>query len=214
MSARPLPTTATETREQRIETILQQLRPKIDAAVRKLVERAVDVPEAKEARSHRLRVSRCGGRTGKKGHVGCSVTCSLCDYVAKFHSYQQRRVVTVHGELKVRRAYYYCGRCHQSYLPYDDVRGLVDEISPGLMPLVTLAGKLVPFADAAEDAETLCRGPVVAIDGAALHRGGGRTVAGAAERGTHGAADAAGAEVDGTASSRPASGVRWFTRSA
>jgi len=48
MSARPLPTTATETREQRIETILQQLRPKIDAAVRHLVERAVDVPEAKE----------------------------------------------------------------------------------------------------------------------------------------------------------------------
>jgi hypothetical protein len=79
------------------------------------------------------------------------VTCSLCDYAAKFHSYQQRRVLTVHGEVQVRRAYYYCGRCHQSYLPYDDVLGLVDEISPGLMPLVTLAGTLVPFADAAED---------------------------------------------------------------
>jgi hypothetical protein len=59
--------------------------------------------------------------------------------------------VTVHGELKVRRAYYYCGRCKQSFLPYDDVLGLVDEISPGLMPLVCLAGALAPFADAAED---------------------------------------------------------------
>jgi hypothetical protein len=60
-------------------------------------------------------------------------------------------VLTVHGELKVRRAYYYCGRCHQSFIPYDDVLGLMDEISPGLMPLVCLAGTLLPFADAAED---------------------------------------------------------------
>jgi hypothetical protein len=36
-------------------------------------------------------------------------------------------------------------------MPYDDVLGLVDEISPGLMPLVCLAGTLAPFADAAED---------------------------------------------------------------
>jgi Uncharacterised protein family (UPF0236) len=79
------------------------------------------------------------------------VTCPYCEYAAKFHSYQQRRVLTVHGELRIQRAYYYCGRCHQSSLPYDDVLGLVDEISPGLMPLVCLAGTLLPFADAAED---------------------------------------------------------------
>jgi hypothetical protein len=60
-------------------------------------------------------------------------------------------VLTVHGEVKVKRAYYYCGRCHQGFLPYDEVVGLVDEISPGLMPLVCLAGTLLPFADAAED---------------------------------------------------------------
>jgi hypothetical protein len=79
------------------------------------------------------------------------VTCAYCQYAAKFHSYQQRRVLTVHGEVKVRRAYYYCGRCQQSFLPYDEVLGLMDEISPGLMPLVCLAGILLPFADAAED---------------------------------------------------------------
>ena len=59
--------------------------------------------------------------------------------------------MTVHGEMKVQRAYYYCGRCQQSFLPYDDVLGLVDEISPGLRPLVCLAGTLAPFADAAQD---------------------------------------------------------------
>jgi hypothetical protein len=35
-------------REERIEAILQQLRPKIEQAVRQMVERAVDVPEAEE----------------------------------------------------------------------------------------------------------------------------------------------------------------------
>jgi hypothetical protein len=79
------------------------------------------------------------------------MTCTHCDYAAKFHSYQQRPVVTVHGVVKLRRAYYYCGRCKQSFIPYDDALGLVDEISPGLMPLVCLAGTLLPFADAAED---------------------------------------------------------------
>jgi hypothetical protein len=79
------------------------------------------------------------------------VTCSYCARAAKFHSYQARRVLTVHGELKLQRAYYYCGRCKQSFIPYDEVLGLVDEISPGLMPLVCLAGTLLPFADAAHD---------------------------------------------------------------
>jgi hypothetical protein len=60
-------------------------------------------------------------------------------------------VLTVHGEVKVQRAYYYCGRCKQSFIPFDDVLGLVDEISPGLMPLVCLAGTLLPFVDAAQD---------------------------------------------------------------
>ena len=53
--------------------------------------------------------------------------------------------------MRIKRAYYYCGRCKQSFIPYDEAVGLVDEISPGLMPLVCLAGTLAPFADAAHD---------------------------------------------------------------
>ncbi len=48
MSAPLLPFSVTETREQRIEAIMHQLRPQIEATVRQLVERAVDVPEAEE----------------------------------------------------------------------------------------------------------------------------------------------------------------------
>ena len=39
----PLPT-----REERIETLMEQLRPKVEQVIRQMVERAVDVPEAEE----------------------------------------------------------------------------------------------------------------------------------------------------------------------
>jgi len=48
MAARPLPATTDETREQRIEALMKELRPKVEATVRQMVERAVDVPEAEE----------------------------------------------------------------------------------------------------------------------------------------------------------------------
>ena len=120
-------------------------------------------PRSTGVRKHRFRVPRWRtevsqrgpasqfGEPEKKGYVGCSVTCPLCEHAAKFHSYQSRRLLTVHGEVRLSRAYYYCGRCHQSYLPYDEVLGLQDEISPGLLPLLCLAGTLLPFTDAAED---------------------------------------------------------------
>jgi predicted O-methyltransferase YrrM len=39
---------AAQSRQQRIEAVMQQLRPQVEQAVRQLVERAVDVPEAEE----------------------------------------------------------------------------------------------------------------------------------------------------------------------
>ena len=48
MSKRPVPSEACQSREERIDGIMKELRPKIEAAVREMVERAVDVPEAEE----------------------------------------------------------------------------------------------------------------------------------------------------------------------
>jgi hypothetical protein len=48
MTARPPSDAAHETREQRIEALMKELRPKVEATVRHLVERALDVPEAEE----------------------------------------------------------------------------------------------------------------------------------------------------------------------
>lgn len=41
-------TVANETREQRIQAVLDQVRPTVEAKIRELVERAVDVSEAEE----------------------------------------------------------------------------------------------------------------------------------------------------------------------
>ena len=65
------------------------------------------------------------------------MTCAYCNYAAKFHSYQARRLLTVHGAVQVRRAYYYCGRCKQSFIPYDEAVGITDELSPGLISSVS-----------------------------------------------------------------------------
>jgi hypothetical protein len=48
MAKPSLPDTAQETREQRIEAIMKELRPKIEATVRQMVKRAVDVAESEE----------------------------------------------------------------------------------------------------------------------------------------------------------------------
>jgi hypothetical protein len=48
MSAPPVSAATLETREQRIEALMKELRPKIEETVRQMVERAVDVPEAQE----------------------------------------------------------------------------------------------------------------------------------------------------------------------
>lgn len=47
--ARPDPQApAPASREERIEALMEQLRPKVEQAVRRMVERAVDVPEHEE----------------------------------------------------------------------------------------------------------------------------------------------------------------------
>ena len=48
MAVHPRSAAASESREERIEALMNELRPTVEAAVRRMVERAVDVPEAEE----------------------------------------------------------------------------------------------------------------------------------------------------------------------
>lgn len=48
MAIQPREAAPLETREQQVEAIMQQLRPKMEEEIRRMVERALDVPEAEE----------------------------------------------------------------------------------------------------------------------------------------------------------------------
>jgi hypothetical protein len=43
--------------------------------------------------------------------------CPLCQRTMRHKGYRQRQVVTQSGEIKVRRAYYYCQSCKQGIFP-------------------------------------------------------------------------------------------------
>ena len=48
MARKSVCSAAVPSRDERVEALMEQLRPRVEQAVRKMVERAVDVPEAEE----------------------------------------------------------------------------------------------------------------------------------------------------------------------
>lgn len=59
-------------------------------------------------------------------------------------------MLAVYGEISVKRAYYYCRKCGGRH-PWDEEVGLDEGLSPGVRPLLCLAGVLTAFAEAADD---------------------------------------------------------------
>jgi len=56
----------------------------------------------------------------------------------------------VSGSVVHRRAYYHCDACRQGHCPADAELGLDGAWSPTLLPVITLFGALVPFAQAVD----------------------------------------------------------------
>ncbi len=208
MPARPEAAAAAQTREERIEAAMKELRPKIEATVQRMVEsgpwtcrrRRSSVPSilssATPVWSWPTRSGKPAWRAGKKG-------------VRRVQ--RELRALRVRGQIPLVPAasarddswgrldatgllLFICGRCRRGFLPYDEALGLTDEVSPGLMPLVCLAGTLLPFADAAQD--LLQRFAGVRLSASTVLRdteGEGERLRAAAEGGANGRADAGGA---------------------
>src|SRR6185436_7613260 len=86
----------------------------------------------------------------KLGYEGSSRSCD-CGESQRFVGYRLKRVTTLLGNVKVKRAYYHCGECGKSCVPYDQKIGLCAcAASPGLAKAACLAGIEVPFAQASE----------------------------------------------------------------
>lgn len=60
-------------------------------------------------------------------------------------NHRPRRVLTVCGHVKIHRAYYRCAACGRGCCPADEQLGLNGGYSPGVQPLIALAGIVEPF---------------------------------------------------------------------
>ena len=83
------------------------------------------------------------------GHRGSRVDCEA-GHEAGFVAYRDKRLDTVVGSIKLRRAYYHCAECGAGVIPRDDELGVTGvSMSPGLRSMVARVAAAAPFAKAA-----------------------------------------------------------------
>jgi Uncharacterised protein family (UPF0236) len=86
--------------------------------------------------------------SARSSYEGCSRPCG-CGRKAKFVGYRPRMLVTVVGEVRVRRPYYHCRHCGTSRRPWDEAAGLSDRCyTPGVKAMVSQAAARMSYQDA------------------------------------------------------------------
>ena len=81
----------------------------------------------------------------KLGYEGSSRVC-VCGGSQRFVEYRPKTMSTLLGEVTIPRAYYRCGDCGATCLPYDELVGLGSgQVSVGLAKAGTLLGLQEPF---------------------------------------------------------------------
>jgi len=86
----------------------------------------------------------------KLGYEGSSRPCS-CRESQRFVEYRPKTIATLLGDVTIQRAYYRCGSCKTSALPYDERIGLgKGQVSPGLAKAATLVAIQEPFAPSSQ----------------------------------------------------------------
>jgi hypothetical protein len=89
------------------------------------------------------------------GYGGSSLRCAH-QHPARFVSQRSKQVLTVVGEIRIQRAYYYCAKCEAGLIPKDVELDIVESsFSPGVRRLMGRMGGKEPFAEAEKDLEEL-----------------------------------------------------------
>ena len=90
------------------------------------------------------------------------VACA-CGHQARFHQMRSKQILTALGPIRIERAYYVCGHCHQGQSPRDlelDVEGT--EYSPGVRRMMALVGSENSFEHGRQQLEELANLEVTA----------------------------------------------------
>jgi hypothetical protein len=75
---------------------------------------------------------------------------------ARFCGVRSKQLTSVLGEIKIRRAYYYCDQCRKGLIPKDRELDIVStSLSPGVRRMIGLVGGKEPFNEARTDLEEL-----------------------------------------------------------
>jgi hypothetical protein len=91
--------------------------------------------------------------------MGSSDACPHCRDAAKFHRWQPKTIVSVLGDIRFDRAYYYCSQCKTGHFPGDQALHLTHaDHTPGAEQLIALTGILDSFATAADKALRILTG--------------------------------------------------------
>ena len=79
------------------------------------------------------------------GHRGPAISCQN-GHPAVFVDYREKKLLTVVGEVTVRRAYYHDKECHAGFSPKDEELDIVATgYSPGVRRLMSRVGAMRPF---------------------------------------------------------------------
>ena len=85
------------------------------------------------------------------GYRGYVIPCEKGN-TAVFVDYREKKLLTVVGEVTVRRAYYHDKECHSGFCPKDDALDIVATgYSPGVRRLMSKVGAMRPFGLAHQD---------------------------------------------------------------
>jgi len=88
------------------------------------------------------------GRVLGNGYRGTHLPCA-CGGTMRYVNDRSRRILTMFGRLKLRRAYYHCGACRASRVPLDEVLGIQGEgQSVGVQATTALVCSLMPNGQA------------------------------------------------------------------
>ena len=69
------------------------------------------------------------------------MSCPHCEYSAGYHADRGRTLVSLFGPIRYQRAYYYCRRCGQGLVPFDEKAGIPDhQLTAAVEQLASLAG--------------------------------------------------------------------------